>query len=234
MTGVAIDATRRRRGSTPRCSADTRRRAGSSRPTSATSVARPPSAAMLLAAFPAPPGTISDELYSRISTGASRETRATRPYTNSSATTSPITTTCLPRRAPVSESSCAESNLEPPSLDSQATETQSHREPKCSVSLRLSGPLGLISTTQATETQRHRENQNTLCLRDSVARWAEVTSHFVLCTLHFVLCLVLCLVQPAEDNSDTTDAYTRSGVMPFMHRWSMGHSRSMQGRHETG
>ena len=39
----------------------------------------PPSAATLLAALPAPPGTTSVEWYSRISTGASRETRATRP-----------------------------------------------------------------------------------------------------------------------------------------------------------
>ena len=54
------------------------------------SVAQPPSAATLLAALPAPPGTISVESYSRMRTGASRETRATRPYTNSSATTSPI------------------------------------------------------------------------------------------------------------------------------------------------
>jgi hypothetical protein len=53
-------------------------------------VALPPSDATLLAALPAPPGTISVESYSRIRTGASRDTRATRPYTNSSATTSPM------------------------------------------------------------------------------------------------------------------------------------------------
>ena len=90
-------------------------RPGSSRPTTAASVAVPPSAATLLAALPAPPGTISVESYSRMSTGASRDTRATRPYTNSSATTSPMTATDRPLSAPTRARSCAESTQRPPS-----------------------------------------------------------------------------------------------------------------------
>ena len=52
------------------------RRPGSSSPATPTAMALPPSAATLFAALPAPPGTISVESYSRIRTGASRDTRA--------------------------------------------------------------------------------------------------------------------------------------------------------------
>ena len=47
--------------------------------TRAASATRPPSAATLLAALPAPPGSTMVWSYRRISTGASRETRSTRP-----------------------------------------------------------------------------------------------------------------------------------------------------------
>ena len=43
------------------------------------SMARPPSAATLLAALPAPPATISAASYFRMRTGASRDTRDTCP-----------------------------------------------------------------------------------------------------------------------------------------------------------
>ena len=79
LIGVGAPVRTMCRESTRRWSAATTRRPGSSPPTTETSVAAPPSAATLLAALPAPPGTISVESYSRMSTGASRETRATRP-----------------------------------------------------------------------------------------------------------------------------------------------------------
>src|SRR4029453_14166610 len=89
------------------------------------SVARAPSAAMLLAALRAPPGTISVESYSRISTGASRETRATRPYTNSSATRSPITTTLRDLKESTSERSWDGSTRSP--LSSHKSEVRSQK-----------------------------------------------------------------------------------------------------------
>ena len=55
------------------------RRPGSSSPAMPMEMALPPSAATLLAALPAPPGTMSVESYSRISTGASRDTREIWP-----------------------------------------------------------------------------------------------------------------------------------------------------------
>ena len=57
----------------------TRRRPGSSLPVTPIAIALPPSEATLFAALPAPPGTISVESYSRIRTGASRDTREILP-----------------------------------------------------------------------------------------------------------------------------------------------------------
>src|SRR5688572_17628486 len=38
----------------------------------------------------------------------------------------------------------------------------------------------------------------------------------------------------ARPRSASTAVYTRCGVIRVMHRWSIGHSRSMHGRHHTG
>ena len=62
--------------STPRGRLVSSRRPSASLPTSPARRARPPSAATLLAALPAPPATISVASYFRMSTGASRDTRA--------------------------------------------------------------------------------------------------------------------------------------------------------------
>ena len=63
-----------------RClSAPGSRRPASSRPVCPSARADPPSAATFAAALPAPPGTTSVESYFRISTGASRDTRAISP-----------------------------------------------------------------------------------------------------------------------------------------------------------
>ena len=51
----------------------------SSRPATPTRRTRPPSLATLLAALPAPPGTIWVASYSRMRTGASRDTRPSCP-----------------------------------------------------------------------------------------------------------------------------------------------------------
>src|SRR5437764_7588773 len=80
-----------------------RRRPGRSSPTTPARKTCAPKVQVLTATLLAPPGTVRSSLNSRINTGASREIRAGLPIRYSSATISPITSTRLPLKLPVSE-----------------------------------------------------------------------------------------------------------------------------------